>query len=288
MLGVGGDGVARRLPALFTAADHDDGVAAPRQLGRGRPSDSPVGPGHHAHALAHDDILTFDNRRARALPTMSPCAPSSPSPSSPWQLPSPSPIAPRPRSRPIRRCEILVAGNQAFVAAGGSCARQSPARRAEVSTAQHPVAVVVGCADSRVPPEAIFGQGIGNLFVIRVAGNVVDDTVLGSIEYAVDHLGATLVVVLGHERCGAVEAAVSAAPAPAHVDAVVRRIRAALAGKKAPLDEAVRINVAASVRDIAGSTPVLAPAVQKGRVKVVGARYDLDSGAVELLDATPR
>lgn len=195
---------------------------------------------------------------------------------------------PAPALSPDQALQILVAGNQKFVAAGASCARQSPARRAEVATAQHPVAVVVGCADSRVPPEAIFGQGIGDLFVVRVAGNIVDDSVLGSIEYAVDHLGATLVVVLGHERCGAVEAAVSAATAPAHVDSVVRRIRAALAGKKPPLDEAVRINVAASVRDIAGSAPLLAPAVQQGHVKVVGARYDLDTGAVELLDATPR
>jgi carbonic anhydrase len=181
----------------------------------------------------------------------------------------------------------LLDGNRAFVAGAASCPRQSPARRNDVAAAQHPIAVVVGCADSRVPPEAIFGQGIGDLFVIRVAGNVIDDAVLGSIEYAVEHLGAPLVIVLGHARCGAVEAALSPEPAHAHVEALVRRIRAAIAeaGSKPgdALDNAVRANVAASVREVRTSTPVLAPMVQKGRVKVVGARYDLETGAVELV-----
>ncbi|MGZ3439506.1 MAG: carbonic anhydrase [Polyangia bacterium] len=195
--------------------------------------------------------------------------------------------APAPPRSPDQALRALVAGNQAFVAAGASCARQSPARRGEVAAAQHPIAVVIGCADSRVPPEAIFGQGIGDLFVIRVAGNVVDDAVLGSIEYAVEHLGVPLVVVLGHERCGAVQAALSEEPAHGHVDAIVRRIRAAIQhARKGPgdaLDNAVRANVSASVHDVQSSTPVLAPLVDKGRVKVVGARYDLDTGAVELL-----
>jgi len=190
----------------------------------------------------------------------------------------------------------LLAGNQAFVAAGASCPRQTPARRTEVAAAQHPFAVIVGCADSRVPPEAIFGQGIGDLFVARVAGNVVDDALLGSIEYAVTHFGVPLVVVLGHERCGAVEAALADGTPPGHVDVVVRKIRSAIGtGHKAAaaadaVEHAVRANIAASVRDIVTSAPVLAPLVKSGRVKVVGARYDLDTGAIELLptDAMPR
>jgi len=183
--------------------------------------------------------------------------------------------------------KALLDGNRAFVASGASCARQSAARRAEVAGTQHPIAVIVGCADSRVPPEAIFGQGIGDLFVIRVAGNIIDDAMLGSIEYAVDHLGVSLVVVLGHERCGAVQAALSPDPAPAHVASIVSRIRSAIADARGKpgdaLDNAVRANVTASVHDIQSSTPVMAPLVQKGKVKVVGARYDLDSGAVELV-----
>jgi carbonic anhydrase len=183
--------------------------------------------------------------------------------------------------------DALLAGNRAFVAAGASCPRQTPARRGEVAAAQHPIAIVVGCADSRVPPEAVFGQGIGDLFVIRVAGNVIDDDVLGSIEYAVEHLGVTLVVVLGHERCGAVKAALAPEAPGAHLDALIGRIRKAIAraprAEGDPVDAAVRANVAGSVRDVQSSRPVIAPLVQAGKIKVIGARYDLDTGAVELV-----
>jgi carbonic anhydrase len=193
---------------------------------------------------------------------------------------------PAPAASPEQVLKRLLDGNHAFVSGGASCPGQSPARRTEVATAQHPVAVIVGCADSRVPPETVFNQGIGDLFVVRVAGNVIDDSLLGSIEYAVEHFGVSLVMVLGHERCGAVEAALSPKAAPAHIAAVVSRIRAAIGdARKQPgdaVDNAVRANVAASVRDVLAS-PIVAPATQKGRVKVVGARYDLDSGTVELL-----
>jgi carbonic anhydrase len=184
--------------------------------------------------------------------------------------------------------QTLLAGNHAFVTAGATCPRQTTARRSEVAAEQHPIAVVIGCADSRVPPEAIFGQGIGDLFVIRVAGNVIDDAVLGSVEYAVEHLGASLVVVLGHSKCGAVKAALAAVAPPPHLDALVGRIRPAIEHARQQkggdaLDNAVRANVAASVHDVLTSRPVLAPLVAKGLVKVVGARYDLDTGAVEVL-----
>ena len=102
--------------------------------------------------------------------------------------------------------QMLRAGNARFVAQARLHPHQTVARRMEVATGQQPFATIVGCADSRVPPEIIFDQGIGNLFVVRVAGTVLDDSALGSIEYAVEHLGAHLIVVLGHERCGAVGA----------------------------------------------------------------------------------
>jgi carbonic anhydrase len=195
--------------------------------------------------------------------------------------------APAPKLSADDALERLATGNRAFVAAGGACPRQSAARRTDVAGAQHPIAVIIGCADSRVPPEAIFGQGIGDLFIVRVAGNVVDDTVLGSVEYAVEHLGVSLVVVLGHERCGAVEAALGTAAPHAHVGTIVRRIRAAIAAVRSrpgdALDNAVRANVAASVNQVRSAKPLLAPAVQKGDVKVVGGRYDLDTGVVEIL-----
>lgn len=196
--------------------------------------------------------------------------------------------APAPAMSADAALKVLLAGNQGFASAGGACPRQTAARRSSVATSQHPVAVVIGCADSRVPPEAVFGQGIGDLFVIRVAGNVIDDEVLGSVEYAVEHLGVPLVVVLGHERCGAVQAALAKEAPQAHVAALVTRIRAALAAApKAtggdPVDHAVSANVAASVKQVQASEPVLAPLVRSGKVKVVGARYDLDTGAVQLL-----
>jgi carbonic anhydrase len=171
----------------------------------------------------------------------------------------------------------LVAGNAAFVAGGGACPHQSAARRSDVASAQHPIAVVVGCADSRVPPEVLFGQGIGDLFVVRVAGNVADDDAIGSVEYAVEHLGASLVVVLGHSRCGAVEAALAPASPPGHLGALVARIKSAIAGTHS-LDAAIRANVAAQVQKLQTAQPVLAPRAKTGKVRVVGARYDLDSG----------
>jgi carbonic anhydrase len=183
--------------------------------------------------------------------------------------------------------KVLLAGNQDFVAAGGACPRQSSSRRSSVAATQQPIAVVIGCADSRVPPEAVFAQGIGDLFVIRIAGNVIDEAVLGSVEYAVEHLGVSLVVVLGHERCGAVQAALADEPPQAHVASIVSRIRSAIGAVRKQsgdaLDNAVRANVVASVKQVQSSKPVLAPMVVKGNVKVVGARYDLDTGAVEIL-----
>ena len=181
--------------------------------------------------------------------------------------------------------QTLLDGNRSFVGKGAACVRQNEARRNDVAAAQHPIAVIIGCADSRVPPETIFSQGLGDLFVIRIAGNVIDDAVLGSVEYAVEHLGVSLVVVLGHSKCGAVQAALSGDKAPPHLDALVGRIRPAIAHQQPgdPIDNAVCANVGASVRELQTSLPVLAPLVEKGKVKVVGARYDLESGVVELL-----
>src|SRR3954451_10886779 len=103
----------------------------------------------------------------------------------------------------------LLAGNERFVAHKERHPDESAGRRRELVSGQHPFAVILGCSDSRVAPELLFDEGLGDLFVIRVAGNIVDDDILASIEYAVEHLGTKLVVVLGHEKCGAVSAAVS-------------------------------------------------------------------------------
>src|SRR6266581_5758454 len=158
-------------------------------------------------------------------------------------------------------------------------------RREEVTKSQHPFAIVLGCADSRVPPEIVFDQGLGDLFVVRVAGNVIDDQSLGSIEYAVDHLAVRLVVVLGHQRCGAVKAAketiAAKGEAPAHIQSLVTAIQPAVeATAKGDLEATARENLKNVVQALRSSAPVLKAKVDSGELKVVGAYYSLDTGSV--------
>jgi carbonic anhydrase len=179
----------------------------------------------------------------------------------------------------------LKAGNQRFVTGKLQHPRQGTKRRTELATGQRPFAIVLGCADSRTPPEVLFDQGLGDLFVVRVAGNVLDDHVLASIEYAVDHLGARLVVVLGHKRCGAVQAAKetldSKAEAPAHINSLVAAIQPAVdATRGADLEATVKANVENVAQSLRSSEPVLKKTVEAGTIEVAGAYYDLDTGAV--------
>jgi len=183
----------------------------------------------------------------------------------------------------------LMAGNKRYVLHREQHPDASIARRKALEAGQHPFAVILGCADSRVPPELLFDQGLGDLFVIRVAGNIVDDAVLGSIEYAVEHLGTRLIVVLGHEKCGAVSAAVESGHAPGHIESLVAAIQPSVeASAKEPGDK-VHNCVIANVRRVAlqvrHADPILKEAGEKLGVKVVAADYSLDSGKVSLLDA---
>jgi carbonic anhydrase len=145
----------------------------------------------------------------------------------------------------------------------------------------------VGCSDSRIPPEIVFDQGLGDLFVVRVAGNVVDDIGLGSIEYAVDHLGVGLVVVLGHGKCGAVSATVQGGHADGHIGCIVEAILPAL--KKAKMlsgdltDNTIKANVGLMVDRIRASEPILSKKVHEGALKVAGAYYDIESGKVSFI-----
>ncbi|OPY80294.1 MAG: Carbonic anhydrase [Syntrophorhabdus sp. PtaU1.Bin153] len=183
--------------------------------------------------------------------------------------------------------EKLIEGNKRYVAGRPLHPHQDPDRRRDVVQGQQPFAVILGCSDSRIPPEIIFDQGLGDIFVIRVAGNVVDDIALGSIEYAVDHLGTKLVVVLGHGKCGAVSATVQGGEAHGHVASIVKAIAPAVErAKEKPgdlLDNAIKAN-AAIVRDhIKSSRPLLAEAVNEGNISVIGAYYDIRSGEVEII-----
>jgi len=186
----------------------------------------------------------------------------------------------------------LLAGNARFTAHIPRHPNESAARRHELVSGQRPFAVILGCSDSRVSPELLFDEGLGDLFVIRVAGNIVDDAVLGSIEYAVEHLETKLVVVLGHEKCGAVSAAVEGGIAPGHLKALVAAIRpSVLATASSPGDRihnCVVDNVRRVARMIRESHPVLEEAGHAGGVRVIAADYELDTGKVRLLEGTPK
>ena len=183
--------------------------------------------------------------------------------------------------------KLLVQGNERFASGHPRSRAGDVARRAELANSQSPFAVIVCCADSRVGPELVFDQGLGDLFVVRTAGEVLADPGLGSIEYAVEHLHSPLIVVVGHERCGAVSAAVSGGEAAGHVEALVKAIQPAVQASKGQpgdaVDNAVRENVREVVQRLQTSAPILAESVHAGHLTIVGAYYDLDTGKIELL-----
>jgi carbonic anhydrase len=174
----------------------------------------------------------------------------------------------------------------------------SPVRRAEVADNHRPFAVVLGCSDARVPAEIVFDQGLGDLFVIRVAGNIVAPSQVGSIEFAVERFDVQLVVVLGHSRCGAIDATLEAltrtgqAYSPG-LRSIVNRIRPSVEGllhtelgkdRSRLWQEAVRANIRASVNQLRHGSEILERLVLAGRLQVVGAEYALDTGEVAFLD----
>jgi carbonic anhydrase len=176
----------------------------------------------------------------------------------------------------------LKEGNARFSSSQVSASKPTTAKREETAKAQHPFAIIVACADSRVAPEIIFDEGIGDLFVIRNAGNLVDEHALGSIEYAVEHLGTKLIVVLGHARCGAVTAAVASDQAPGHEQSLVRDIQEAVKATKNQSGDAVDNAVAENAREVAAKIRQEAEFGEHGKeVRVVSAVYNLDSGKVE-------
>jgi carbonic anhydrase len=202
----------------------------------------------------------------------------------------PQPAAPPAEAylTPDEALKKLMSGNERYVRNAASRPDQTPARRTQLALSQHPFAVILGCSDSRVAPEIIFDQGLGDLFVVRVAGNVIDDEGLGSLEYAVEHLHAPLIVVLGHTKCGAVTAAVSGEPAPGHIRAVVHALKPAVEATKGQpgdhVENAINANVQRVVDQLKNTKPILAEHIKMGTLKIVGGRYDLSSGTVELLD----
>jgi len=184
--------------------------------------------------------------------------------------------------------KLLLDGNQRFVAGKMERPNQTPERRAEVAKGQHPFASVLACSDSRTPPELIFDRGLGDIFTVRVAGNVADKVVIESLDYSVKHLGVRVVMVLGHRRCGAVIAAVEGHEGTADQDVgpMLSELRPAVAASKGmpgdPVENAVRENVKLVMHKLATSEE-LSAMVKSGELKIVGGVYDLDTGSIEML-----
>lgn len=185
---------------------------------------------------------------------------------------------------------LLMEGNARY-ASGKMSERDFSAGRAARAQGQAPFAAILGCADSRAAPEVLFNAGLGELFVVRNAGNVADTGAVGSLEYAVANLGVPLIMVLGHERCGAAEAAVAVSRSsvslpPQLGDMLQPMLPSALAAIRAGgdvVEGTVRANVARSAARLTEVSPVLSAAVAAGRLRIVGARYDLDDEAVTLM-----
>nr|WP_201280376.1 carbonic anhydrase [Hassalia byssoidea] len=180
----------------------------------------------------------------------------------------------------------LIEGNQRFVQHKPQYPDQSAARLQEVAQAQHPFATILSCADSRVPAEILFDQGIGDIFDVRVAGNIATPETLGSIEYAVVLLGTPLVMVLGHERCGAVTAAVQNESLLGEIGSFVKAIKPAVKRVKDrpgdAVDNAVVANVQYQIERLKRSK-LLTEQIEAGKLKIVGGRYDLDTGSVTMI-----
>jgi carbonic anhydrase len=193
---------------------------------------------------------------------------------------------------PERALQMLAEGNARYVSGATTGPHRGLDRRAEVASGQYPYATILSCADSRVPPELVFDAGLGDLFVHRVAGNVLNDEMLGSIEYGAAVLRSPLIMVLGHERCGAVEAAVEAATQGTRFDGWVQSVVDAIFPAAASvrgmagnmLDNATRANVALVVGQLVSSSPLLAEMAGRGAIKIVGGYYSLQSGQVGVMD----
>ncbi len=177
-------------------------------------------------------------------------------------------------------------GNERFVVDRGGSREPFYVQRAKLADGQRPFAVILACADSRVSPELVFNQQLGEIFVVRVAGNVTSPEILGSIEYAVEHLGPTLVVVLGHTKCGAVTAALAGEKLEGNLGELIERVAVGSNlphDKTAALDAAVDANVQRQCQQLVNQSTVLSEFASSNRVRIVGGTYDLKSGKVKWL-----
>ena len=201
----------------------------------------------------------------------------------------------------VEALERLREGNRRFVSDAPSRTFRFQTRRSEVAARQEPFAAILGCSDSRVPVEIVFDQGLGDLFVIRVAGNIVAPSQIGSVEFAAERFGTRLVLVLGHSRCGAVQTALEELQRPResqlrNLHSIVDRVRPSVEGlltaefgqdPDALLGHAVRANIRASANQLRHGSQSIEQLIHSDGLLVVGAEYSLESGVVDFFDGVP-
>ena len=224
---------------------------------------------------------------ALGLPPLVGCAPAAelargPAPPPTRPRPSPTPLADAgaPPGSPDEALAQLFAGNQRFAEGRALAPHRNLARLAEVASKQTPFAAFLGCADSRVPNEIVFDQGFGDIFVTRIAGNVADPTIIGSLEFGTLVLGAKVLFVLGHTSCGAVSATAKGDAVPGQISTLYQHIRPAVKSSGGDVGRAIVANVKNQMEVLAEASPVIVQLIKEGKVIVAGGVYDLSSGRV--------
>ncbi|MTJ12045.1 carbonic anhydrase [Anabaena sp. UHCC 0187] len=199
----------------------------------------------------------------------------------PENNPNPNPVSAEEAKR------RLIEGNRRFINQNRQYPNQTKRRLQSVSKKQYPYAAILGCADSRVPPEIIFDQGLGDLFVVRIAGNIASNETIGSLEYSAANLGTQLIVVLGHKGCGAVSAAMDNQPDDGNIGSVVDGIKPSLSQNPRMRgninDNAVINNIEYQARKLQNNSQIIDRLIRDNRLKIVGAYYDIDTGRVRFL-----
>lgn len=199
---------------------------------------------------------------------------------------SPEPAVAQDNMTPDQALQALMAGNQRFVANRRENLNQSYERLLEVAKTQKPFAAILSCADSRVPSEIIFDRGFGDLFICRVAGNVATPEEIGSLEFGSLVLGTKVIMVMGHKRCGAVDATIKGGEVPGQIGSLLAAIKPAVAQVKDQtgdrLEDTAKANVKVQVETLKAS-PVISQLIKEGKLKVVGGYYDLDTGRVTMV-----
>jgi len=199
--------------------------------------------------------------------------------------PLPEQTEPEQRLSPEAALEELLAGNRRFTSGRTSAHRRDLAMLQQTLEKQEPFAAVLSCSDSRVPVEVVFDQTIGQLFVTRVAGNIVTAEIIASLEYAAAVLGTNTILVMGHSRCGAVTAAIQGLSVPGQISTLFPYIEAAVEQAGPDLETTIRANARIQAARLRASSPLLTAMVEEGKLKITAGHFDIRTGAVTLLES---